>query len=114
MSQPTIANDGMVWHVDAIVQSLLWCIFGVWHGGTIAEAEIEYWGEFGGWVCRERDHGGGRDHAGFGAASGLARNAHSDGRVLGARMRIGGIGGGEESYQDGFLLQTLVNARNGT
>lgn len=88
----------MVWHIDAVVQSLLWRIFGVWHGGTIAKTEAEYRGEFIVWICRERDHGGGRDYAGFGASSGLAWNAYLDGRVLGAHLRIGGLGGGAENF----------------
>lgn len=85
----------MVGHVDAIVQSLSWYFYWVWHGGTISTSAIEHWGESIVWVCRERIDGGGRDRAGYGNASDLAFDAYIDGRDLGAYLWIGGAGGGE-------------------
>lgn len=85
----------MVWHVDAIVQSVFWGIFRVWHGGSVPKTNTKYQGESLGGVFRERVDVGGCDYAGFGNASSLARYAHCDGRALGAYLWIGGDGGGE-------------------
>jgi hypothetical protein len=85
----------MVWPFDAIVQSLFWNIFRVWHGGTISQTKTIDWPKFVVWFFGESFDGRGRAFARLGSASCLACHTHIDGRDLGARVWTWRIGGGK-------------------